>query len=66
VHTHKSLFTIEASPMESIAHSYMEDEGVWIVPKQNKIRVGCKLVGELVKMLKGMHNIIFSSFMPSF
>eukprot|EP00026_Physarum_polycephalum_P003916 Phypoly_transcript_03933.p1 GENE.Phypoly_transcript_03933~~Phypoly_transcript_03933.p1 ORF type:complete len:747 (+),score=146.97 Phypoly_transcript_03933:165-2243(+) len=38
--------------MESIAHSYMEEEGVWIIPKQNKIRVGCKLVGELAHRLK--------------
>ena len=45
--------------MASVAHSYMEEEGVWIIPKQNKIRVACKLEGELAHRIKGIQLYIF-------
>lgn len=50
------LFSIYASTMESVAHSYLEEEGVWIIPKQNKIRLGCTLEGHLSDLIRGMQT----------
>lgn len=44
---HKINYFITTSEMSTIAHSYMENEGAWIIPRQNKMNIQCKLDGEI-------------------
>lgn len=58
-HLYNPPFSIYASTMESVAHSYLEEEGVWIIPKQNKLRLGCTLEGSLADVIKGIFVFYF-------
>lgn len=51
-------YSVSTSDMASLAHSYMENEAVWIIPRQNKLTFNCKLEGNLAALLKGNATIL--------